>query len=192
MKSAGGYFRTMVMTKVKANLAKIIKANSISVLELDEHIDMISAGLKDAINPELAEYGLTMPEFYVSNIVTPDDDPNFRRMKQQYADKYLKVREEEIRKAEAEAAFERKTVEAQTEARMRVIGAQGEHLLLADGKRRKVASPKRKKCGHVSPLGASGHPAVQKLKSGQPVSDRELRRALGAFRDELGRDQGGN
>lgn len=126
MKSVGGYFRTMVMNKVKANLAKIIKSNSISVLELDEHIDMISVGLKDAINPELAEYGLTMPEFYVSNIVTPDDDPNFRRMKQQYADKYLKVREEEIRKAEAEAAFERKAVEAQTEARMRVIGAQGD------------------------------------------------------------------
>lgn len=126
MKSAGGYFRTMVMNKVKANLAKIIKANSISVLELDEHIDMISAGLKEAINPELAEYGLTMPEFYVSNIVTPDDDPSFRRMKQQYADKYLKIREEEIRKAEAEAAFERKAVEAQTEARMRVIGAQGD------------------------------------------------------------------
>ena len=126
MKSAGGYFRTMVMTKVKANLAKIIKANSISVLELDEHIDMISEGLKETINPELAEYGLTMPEFYVSNIVTPDDDPNFRRMKQQYADKYLKVREEEIKKAEAEAAFERKAVEAQTEARMKVIGAQGD------------------------------------------------------------------
>lgn len=126
VKSAGGYFRTMVMNKVKANLAKIIKANGISVLELDEHIDTISAGLREAINPELAEYGLTMPEFYVSNIVTPEDDPNFRRMKQQYADKYLKVREEEIRKAEAEAAFERKAVEAQTEARMRVISAQGD------------------------------------------------------------------
>lgn len=126
MKSAGGYFRTMIMNKVKANLAKIIKQNKISVLELDEHIDLISAGLKDAINPELDEYGLTMPEFYISNIVTPDDDPNFRRMKQQYADQYLKVREEEIRKAEAEAAFERKAVEAQTEARMKVIGAQGE------------------------------------------------------------------
>ena len=117
MKSAGGYFRTMVMTKVKANLAKIIKANSISVLELDEHIDTISAGLREAINPELAEYGLTMPEFYVSNIVTPDDDPNFRRMKQQYADKYLKVREEEIRKAEAEAAAKAEAEAAeQTEA----------------------------------------------------------------------------
>ena len=126
MKSAGGYFRTMVMNKVKAHLAKIIKANHINVLELDEHIDLISAGLREAINPDLAEYGLTMPEFYVSNILTPDDDPSFRRMKQQYADRYLKVREEEIRKAEAEAAFERKAVEAQTAARMKVIGAQGD------------------------------------------------------------------
>ena len=121
-----GFFRTMIATKVKANLAKIIKANGISVLELDEHIDMISVGLREAINPELAEYGLTMPEFYVANILTPDDDPNFRRMKQQHADMYLKTREEQIKKAEAEAAFERKAVEAQTAARMRVIGAQGD------------------------------------------------------------------
>jgi len=121
-----GYFRTMIATKVKGNLAKIIKGNKLNVLELDEHVELISAGLKEAINPELDEYGLTMPEFYVANIVTPDDDPNFRRMKQQHADMYLKTREEEIRKAEAEAAFERKAVEAQTEARMRVIGAQGD------------------------------------------------------------------
>lgn len=120
-----GYFRTIVMTQVKANLAKIIKANHISVLELDEHVDTISRALREAINPELAEYGLEMPEFYVSNIVTPDDDPNFRRMKQQHADLYLKTREEEIKKAEAEAAFERKSVEAQTQARMNVIEAQG-------------------------------------------------------------------
>ncbi len=120
-----GYFRTIVMTQVKANLAKIIKANRISVLELDEHVDTISRALREAINPELAEYGLEMPEFYVSNIVTPDDDPNFRRMKQQHADLYLKTREEEIKKAEAEAAFERKSVEAQTQARMNVIEAQG-------------------------------------------------------------------
>ena len=120
------YFRTMIMTRVKGNLARVIKENHINVLELDERIDQISAELKKVINPDLEEYGLTMPEFYVSNIVTPDDDPNFRRMKQQHADQYLKVREEEIRKAEAEAAFERKAVEAQTAARMKVIGAQGD------------------------------------------------------------------
>lgn len=107
-------------------MQKIIKSNHLSVLELDEHLDAISHALREAINPELADYGLTMPEFYVANIVTPEDDPNFRRMKQQHADMYLKTREEEIKKAEAEAAFERKTVEAQTAARMKLISAQGE------------------------------------------------------------------
>lgn len=121
-----GYFRTIVMTQVKAHLAKVIKAKHLSVLELDEHIDSIGAALKEAINPELAEYGLEMPEFYVSNIVTPDDDPNFRRMRQQHADLYLKTREEEIRKAEAEVAFECKSIEAQTAARMKMIDAQGD------------------------------------------------------------------
>lgn len=128
--NGSGYFRSIVMTQVKAHLAKAIKANHLNVLELDEHLDSISATLKEAINPELAEYGLEMPEFYVSNIVTPDDEPNFRRLKQQHADLYLKTREEEIRKAEAEAAFERKSVEAQTEARMKMIGAQGDAEVL--------------------------------------------------------------
>lgn len=121
-----GAFRSIVMTQVKAHLAKVIKANRLNVLELDEHLDRISAALKDAINPMLAEYGLEMPEFYVSNILTPADDPNFRRMKQQHADLYLKTREEEIRKAEAEAAFERRSIEAQTDARMKMIDAQGD------------------------------------------------------------------
>ena len=121
-----GYFRTLVMTRVKGSLARVIKENHMSVLELDERIEQISQALKAAINPDLKEYGLEMPEFYVSNIVTPDDDPNFRRMKQQHAEEYLRVREEQIKKAEAEAAFERKAVEAQTAARMKVIGAQGD------------------------------------------------------------------
>lgn len=121
-----GYFKTLIMTQVKAQLAKIIKANHINVLEIDEHIDVISLHLKEAINPILAEYGFTMPEFYVSNIAMPDDDPNYRRHKQQHADQYLRIREEEIRKAEAEAAYERKTLEAQTEARLKIISAQGD------------------------------------------------------------------
>lgn len=58
-----GYFRTLIVTQVKANLAKIIKSNHISVLELDEHLDTISRGLRDAINAELASYGLEVPEF---------------------------------------------------------------------------------------------------------------------------------
>ena len=121
-----GFFRSMVMTQVKSYLAQTIKENAINILEIDEHLMALSTALRERINAALDEYGLTMPEFYVSRIVTPDNDPNFRRMKEQYAEQYLLVRQEGIRKAEAEAAADRKAVEAQTAARMKIIGAQGE------------------------------------------------------------------
>lgn len=121
-----GFFRSMVMTQVKSYLAQTIKENAINILEIDEHLMALSGALRERIDAALDEYGLTMPEFYVSRIVTPDDDPNFRRMKEQYAEQYLLVRQENIRKAEAEAAADRKAIEAQTAARMKIIGAQGE------------------------------------------------------------------
>lgn len=59
-------------------------------------------------------------------------------------------------------------------------------LLLADGKRRRFARPKAKKPCHVETL-AEGfdHPAIQRLKQGEALSDKALRRALAAFRDQL-------
>ncbi len=124
--SVVGKFKALVMNKVKANIARIIKENNINILEIDEYIDVVSDKLRVAINEVLGEYGLVMPEFFVTSVMTPDDDPNFRRLKQQFADKTLRVREEEIRKAEAEAAQGRKILEAQTEAQLKMVGAQGE------------------------------------------------------------------
>ena len=121
-----GLFRSMVMTQVKSFLAAVIRENAINVLEIDERLMELSEALRLRINPKLAEYGLEMPEFYVSRVVTPDEDPNFRRMKQQFAEQYLNVREEQIKKNIAVAAAERKTVEAQTAAQMKIIGAQGD------------------------------------------------------------------
>lgn len=70
-----------------------------------------------------------------------------------------------------------------------VVGVDQEQgfLLLADGKRRRAAHPKRKKLGHVlaltDHLHGFDHPAIGKLQRGEPVSDRELRRALAAFKE---------
>ncbi len=121
-----GLFRTLVMTQVKSFLAATIRENAINVLEIDERLMELSEALRTRINGKLAEYGLEMPEFFVSRVVTPDDDPNFRKMKQQFAEQYLNVRDEQIKKNIAMAAAERKTVEAQTEAQMKIIGAQGD------------------------------------------------------------------
>ena len=121
-----GKFKALVSNKVKSNLARVIKDQNINILEIDSYLDQISEVFRNEINESLEEYGLTMPEFYVTSISTPDDDPNFIKLRQQYADKTLKVREEEVKKAEAEAAMGRKLVEAQTEAQMKMVSAQGE------------------------------------------------------------------
>lgn len=121
-----GLFRSLVMTQVKSYLAATIRENAINILEIDERLMELSDALRDKINPRLAEYGLEMPEFFVNRVVTPDDDPNFRKMKEQFAEQYLNVRQEQIRKNIAVAEAERKSVEAQTAAQMKIIGAQGD------------------------------------------------------------------
>ncbi len=67
-----------------------------------------------------------------------------------------------------------------------VLSVQGEFLLLADGKRRSTARPKRKKRRHVEIVdaGAFSHIVLERIRAGEEVSDRELRRALDAFRAE--------
>ena len=72
-----------------------------------------------------------------------------------------------------------------------VVGVEQEtaRLLLADGKGRRLAKPKAKKPGHVNCLTDDKrefpHPVTQKLQRGETVSNRELRRALGAFKEEM-------
>lgn len=124
--SGKGLFRSLVMTQVKSYLAAAIRENGINVLEIDERLLELSDALRERINSRLAEYGLEMPEFFVSRVVTPDDDPNFRKMKEQFAEQYLGIRQEQIRKNIAAAEAERKAVEAQTAAQMKIIGAQGD------------------------------------------------------------------
>ena len=72
-----------------------------------------------------------------------------------------------------------------------VVGVDREtdRLLLADGKGRRLARPKPKKLGHVKCLTDQRrefpHPVTLKLQRGETVSNRELRRALGAFKEEM-------
>lgn len=128
--SAVGKFKSLIMSKVKANLAQTIKENNINILEVDSYMDVLSEKLKGTINEVLEDYGLNMPEFFITSILTPDDDPNFKMLKAQFAKKTLLLREEEIRKAEAEASQSRKILEAQTEAQLKMVAAQGEAEML--------------------------------------------------------------
>ena len=62
-----------------------------------------------------------------------------------------------------------------------VLAAEGDFLLLADGKRRRVELPKRKRRKHVVLVAQSDTPVAQKIRSSEKITNSELRRAIAAL-----------
>lgn len=118
-KSLRDSFRPLISTAVKSNLTTAIKANDINILEVDEHLTELSATLKDAIEPGFAEYGLAIPQFYMTTVVLPDNDPNFRKVRDLYTvglQKRVAAAEAEVKSAQIQADAEVRKVKAQTDA----------------------------------------------------------------------------
>ena len=61
-----------------------------------------------------------------------------------------------------------------------VLATEGDFLLLADGKRRRVESPKRKRRKHVELVEEGSGPAADKIRSSEKITNSELRKALAA------------
>lgn len=129
--SATNYFRGMIVAKVKSNLARAIRENDINVLEVDEHTDELADILKNEINNVLDDYGMYVPEFFITNVLTPDDDPNYVRLKEQHAERYLRVQQQRIKEAEAVAATKR----AEAEAQLKLAVAKGDAYAEAEAKK---------------------------------------------------------
>lgn len=55
------------------------------------------------------------------------------------------------------------------------------YVLIADGKGRKIESPKRKKLKHLRLESQSSCTTAERLRSGENVSNNELRRALAEY-----------
>lgn len=127
-KSVQNAFRPLIVNAVRSNLPAIIKNQQIDLLEIDERVDDISADLRQKILPGFEEYGLTIPQFYVTHIVLPEDDPNFKRIRE------LHTVMLQTRTYQAEAAV--KTVQAQSEAAYRT--AQEESKAAITAAQRKV------------------------------------------------------
>ena len=122
-KSIQTSFRPLIANAVKTNLSAVIKNEAIDLLEIDEKLDLISANLKEKILPGFEEYGLTIPQFYVTNVVLPEDDPNFKRIRE------LHTITLQTRMIQAEATV--KTAQAQSQAQYRTAEEQSKAAIEA-------------------------------------------------------------
>ena len=72
-----------------------------------------------------------------------------------------------------------------------VLNVDGEYLLLADGKTRRVEAPKRKKRKHTAFAARCQCRVAEKIRSDEKITNSELRKTLAAFGEEGNPDQEG-
>ena len=116
-------FRPLIANAVKTNLAAVIKNEAIDILEIDEKLDILSENLRQKMLPGFEEYGLTIPQLYVSRIVLPEEDPNFKRIRE------LHTITLQTRMYQAEATV--KTAKAQSETMYRTAEEQSKAAIEA-------------------------------------------------------------
>ncbi|MFG6356633.1 MAG: SPFH domain-containing protein [Acetatifactor sp.] len=81
------YFRGLYVTKVKDALSAYLLKKQISVMEINAYIDELSGYMKERIEPDMAEYGIRLINFYVNEISVPEDDPSVKKLKDALAKK---------------------------------------------------------------------------------------------------------
>ncbi|MBP3507277.1 MAG: SPFH domain-containing protein [Lachnospiraceae bacterium] len=122
-KSLQASFKPLISTAVKSNLATVIKQQDIDIVEIDEHLEELSSALRMAILPGFEEYGLTVPQFYLTNILLPEEDSNFKKLKELHTislQKRMSQAEAEVKMVQAENRAAYMTAEAESEAKIKI------------------------------------------------------------------------
>ena len=149
-KSLQNSFRPLISTAVKSNLSKAIKAGEFDILEIDEHLEELSAILRERIVGGFEEYGLTVPQFYLTTVVLPEGDPNFKRLRELHAislqTRMIKA-EKTIRTAKAQAEAENKpqrlrSTSARRRERLLKHRRKPKQLVKPDLQKRRLCRPK--------------------------------------------------
>lgn len=113
------YFRSILMTKVKAYIAQTMRMNSINIFEIDENLESFSEDIRTRLIPDFLDYGVQLKRFYVTTIVKPDGDPQYEKFKELHFRQYADI-------AEAKLRQQTDVIHAQTEAQKVVIDSQAQ------------------------------------------------------------------
>lgn len=113
------YFRAVLMTKIKAYMAQVMRTSAINIFEIDEHLDVFSTEIKEKLVDDFLEYGVNLNRFFVTTIVKPDGERQYEKFKELHFRQYADI-------AEAKLRQQTDIIYAQTAAQKIVIDSQAQ------------------------------------------------------------------
>lgn len=114
-----GFFRALLMTRVKTYIAQVMKTNAINIFEIDENLTMFSENIHKLLIPDFLGYGVSLERFFVTNIARPDGDRQYEKFKELHFRQYADI-------AEAKLRQQTDLIYAQTEAQKVIIDSQAQ------------------------------------------------------------------
>ena len=133
-KSLQDSFRPLINTVFKTNFAPIVKENNINIVEIDQHIEQLARPMYVKINEGFEDYGLSVVDFYITDIVLPEEDNNFQRIKGIMASSYLGVKEAQVEASIMAARRDAELIKAQLEAdKAKIAGFAEAEIMQAQG-----------------------------------------------------------
>ena len=114
-----GFFRSFLMTRVKTYIAQVMKANAINIFEIDENLTLFSNSIKSLLVNDFADYGVSLEQFFVTNVLKPDGDRQYEKFKELHFRQYADI-------AEAKLRQQTDLIYAQTEAQKVIIDSQAQ------------------------------------------------------------------
>lgn len=113
------YFRSFLMTKVKTYIAQVMKANAINIFEIDENLAMFSDSIKSLLINDFSDYGISLEQFFVTNVSKPDEDQQYKDFKELHYLQYSNI-------AKAKLQQQTDIIEAETKAQKIVIDSKAQ------------------------------------------------------------------
>lgn len=125
-------FRPIISQAVKSNLSRAIEESNIDLFEIDKYLEELSSKLREKLLPAFEEYGLTIPQFFLSRVLLPEEDENFQKLRYLRTislKKSVASADAQIVAAEREVVLEKEQTEIEKkkkEAEREIIDAQVE------------------------------------------------------------------
>lgn len=76
------YFRGVILSKLTALISQKLYADNLSIININSHVEDISAYAKEKLADAFAEYGVTLELFTAIAINVNEEDPSFQRLKE--------------------------------------------------------------------------------------------------------------
>lgn len=76
------YFRGVILSKLTAIISQKLYADSLSVINISSHIEVIASYAKERLAEVLSNYGITLESFNVIGINVNEQDPSFIKLKE--------------------------------------------------------------------------------------------------------------